>query len=108
MPFDPFKKRIVPPVMTLEERVAREKGIYPDSGTGWNIPFQIFYSGKSLSGYLIANHVRHINGLPGTFLVYWDLRFRGVINWTSDGWTLERTDSDLVYALGEWITIYYQ
>jgi len=24
--------------MTLEERVARERGMYLDSGTGWDIP----------------------------------------------------------------------
>lgn len=107
MPFDPFKKRSVS-TMTLEERVAREKGIYPNAGTGWDIPFRIFYSKKSLEGFLLANHVRHITGVPGTFLVFWDLRFRGVINYTSEGWVMERTDPDLVYALGEWLILYYQ
>jgi len=107
MAFDPFKKRAVT-VMTLEERVAREKGIYPEAGTGWDIPFLIFYNKKSLAGCLLANQLRHITGVPGTFLVYWDLRFRGVINFTSDGWVMPRQDPDMVYALGEWIVIYYQ
>jgi hypothetical protein len=31
MAFDPFKK-ITPPAITLEERVAIEQGIYPDAG----------------------------------------------------------------------------
>jgi hypothetical protein len=94
MPFAPFKKRIVLPVMTLEERISREKGIYPESGTSWDIPFQIFYSKKSLDGFLLANQVRHIVGLPGSFLVYWELRFRGVIMWTAKEWVMERTDPE--------------
>ena len=104
MTFDPFKKRSIA-TMTLEERVARERGMYPDAGTG---PFLIFYNKKSLEGYILANQLRHITGVPGTFLVFWDLRFRGVINYTSDGWVMERQDPDLVYALGSWIELYYE
>jgi hypothetical protein len=95
-------------IMTLEERVAREQGVYPDSGQGWDIPFQIWYGKKSLEGFLLANQLRHIMGLPGTFLVFWDLIFRGVINYTKDGWVMVGQDPDLVYALAEWIVLYYQ
>jgi hypothetical protein len=107
MAFDPFHRRSVN-VMSLEEKIAREKGLYPDSNTGWNIPFMIWYGKKSLEGFLLANQLRHITGVPGTFLVYWDLRFRGVINYTSDGWEMPRQDPDMVEALGEWIVLYYQ
>src|ERR1700710_2817426 len=104
MPFDPFKKRSVTS-MTLEERVSRAVRVYPDAGTGWDIPFIIFYNKKSLEGYLLANQLRHITGVPGTFLVYWDLRFRGFINYTSEGWVMERQDRNLVAALGAWIEL---
>jgi hypothetical protein len=82
--------------------------MYPDAGTGWDIPFLIFYRKESLDGYLLANQLKHITGVPGTFLVFWDLRFRGVINYTSDGWIMERQDPDLVFALGSWIELYYE
>ena len=107
MLFNPFKRN-VPPSMTLEERVARERGMYPDAGTGWDIPFVIWYGKKSLNGFLLANQLRHITGVPGTFLVFWDLRFRGAINYTSEGWEMPRHNPDLVYALGNWIEIYYE
>ena len=95
--------------MSLGERLAREKGIYPDAGTGYDIPFMIFYSNKSQDGFLIANQVRYIAGIPGSFLVYWDLRFRGVINYTSEGWEMQEGHfSELVNALGEWLVLYYQ
>ncbi len=108
MAFDPFKRHGTPS-MSLGERVARDKGIYPDTGNGWDIPFMVYYAKRSLDGYLLANHVRHITGVPGTFLVYWELRFRGVIHYTSDGWEMTGGhDRDLVYALGQWIVLYYQ
>jgi len=44
--------------MTLGERVAREKGIYPEAKGGWDISFRIFYSRQWLEGYLIANHLQ--------------------------------------------------
>lgn len=106
MPFDPFKKRVANNI-SLEERWARDNGTYPDINTGWDIAFIIFYSKKSLTGILPANHVRHIMGLPGTFLVYYDNRFRGVINWTSDGWEMKHSEPEMVFALGEWIELYY-
>lgn len=107
MAFDPFKKR-TSTVMTLEEKVSRQVGVYPDAGTGWDIPFMIWYNRKNLEGYLLANQLRHISGLPGKFLVYWDLRFRGVIHYTNDGWEMPRQDPDMVQALGEWIELYYE
>ena len=108
MHFERFK-RSVPPAMSLGERVAREKGIYPDAGTNYDIPFMIFYSNKSQDGYLIADQIPHITGVPGTFLVYWDNRFRGVVNYTFEGWEMDGGHSrELVVALGEWIVIYYQ
>ena len=108
MSFDPFQKRYANN-QSLEERRARERGCYPDINTGWDIPFIIFYLNKSLSGILLANHVRHIMGVPGTFLVYYDNRFRGVINWTSDGWEMAKSfEEDFVFALGEFIQSYYQ
>ena len=108
MSFDPFKKRVANNI-SLEERMARDQGSYPDINTGWDITFLIFYgSNKNLSGILLANHVRHIMGLPGTFLVFYDNRFRGVINWTSHGWEMKFHNPELVFALGEWIELYYQ
>jgi len=81
--------------------------MYPDAGTGWDILFMIFYNKKSLEGYLLSNQLRHITSVPGTFLVCWELRFRGVINYTSEGWEMPRQDPVLVYALGNWIELYY-
>ena len=62
----------------------------------------------SSDGFLLASQLRHITGVPGTFLVYWDLRFRGVINYTFEGWVMPRYDEDLVAALGSWIELYYE
>jgi hypothetical protein len=99
---------IVPPIMTLGERVAREKGIYPEAKRGWDIPFRIYYSKHWLEGYLIASDLKLMIGLPGAFLVYWDERFQGTICWKIDGWEMPGIDPDLVVALGEWIVAYYQ
>jgi len=40
--------------------------------------------------------------------VYWELRFRGVINYTSEGWIMPWQEPDMVYALGAWIELYYE
>ena len=103
-----YRSRIVPATMTLGERVAREKGVYPEARSGFDIAFRIFYASDWLSGYLIANQLLLMVGLPGIFLVYWDERFQGTIGWTSDGWVMVGIEPRLVVALGEWIEVYYE
>jgi hypothetical protein len=103
-----YRSRIVPPIMTLGERVARERGVYPEAHSGHDIQFKIYISDEWLSGYLIPNGLRLMIGLPGSFLVYWDERFHGTISWTIDGWMMPGTAAELVAALGEWVVIYYQ
>jgi len=60
-----YRTRIVPPTMSLGERVARDKGVYPEARTGWDIPFRIFFSNRWLEGYLLANQLRLMVGVPG-------------------------------------------
>jgi|SRR5450432_2518284 hypothetical protein len=103
-----YRSRIVPPIMSLAERVARGKGVYPESHTGWDIPFNVRISGRWIIGYLIANDLKLMIGLPGSFLVYWEVRFQGTISWTANGWIMAGTDPDLVVALGEWIVLWYE
>jgi hypothetical protein len=103
-----YQSRIVPPMMSLGECVARDKGVYPEAKTGWDIPFRIFYSNHCLEGYLIANSLRLMVGVPGMFLVFWNERFHGTICWTSDGWVMAGVDPGLVEVLGDWIEAYYE
>jgi len=104
-----YRSRIVPPAMTLGERVARDKGVYPEANSGWNIDFKIFYKGKWILGHMLANQLRLMIGMPGSFLVFWDARFQGILSWAADGWLMPMcNDMDLIAMLGEWIEIYYQ
>src|ERR1700759_5547929 len=84
-----YRTRIVPPTMTLGERVARDKGVFPQANTGWDIPFRIFYSKEWLEGYMLANQLRLMIGVPGTFLVFWNERYRGMLTWTANGWLMD-------------------
>jgi len=95
-------------MMTLGERVARTKGDYPEAHSGHDIPFKVFYYGQWQDGYMIANKIKLMIGLPGSFLVYWDERYQGTICWSIDGWMMPGIDPQLVGALGEWIASYYQ
>ena len=63
---------------------------------------------KRFQGHTLANRLRLVVGVPGTFLVYWDERFHGTISWKIDGWVMAGVDPDLVAVLGEWIVVYYQ
>ncbi len=104
-----YRTRIVPPTMTLGERVAREKGVYPEAHMGCDIPFRIFYSKSWLEGYLLANKIRLMVGVPGTFLVFWDDRYRGTLSWIAEGWKMDGgIENPLAEALGYWVAIYYQ
>jgi hypothetical protein len=104
-----YRTRIVPPTMTLGERVARDKGVFPQANTGWDIPFRIYYSKEWLEGYLIPNQLRLMIGVPGTFLVFWDGRYRGTLSWTTDKWVIDGgIEQGLAEKLGEWVVLYYE
>jgi hypothetical protein len=103
-----YRSRIVPAMMTLGERVAREKGVYPEAHAGWDIQLKIYYKNRWLDGYLIPNSLRLMIGLPGSYLVFWEERFQGTISWTANGWIMAGTDPDLVVALAEWIVLWYE
>jgi hypothetical protein len=94
--------------MTLGERLARDKGVYPEAKSGRDIPFRIFFSNHWLAGYLIPNSLRLMIGVPGTFLVFWDERFQETICWSSKSWVMYGVGPDLVETLGEWIEAYYE
>jgi hypothetical protein len=95
-------------MITLGERVARDKGVYPEAHAGWDIQFRIYHSNRWLDGYLIPNNLRLMIGLPGSYLVFLDERFQGTLSWTAYGWMMDKTDPDLVVALGEWIVLWYE
>jgi hypothetical protein len=104
-----YRTRIVPPMMTLEERVAREKGMFPQANTDWAIPFRIFCSKEWLEGYFIANLFRLMLGVPGTFLVFWDGQYMGSLSRTTDKWVMDGgIEAGLTETFGEWIELYYE
>jgi hypothetical protein len=104
-----YRTRIVPPTMTLGERVAREKGVFPDSNTGCDIPFRIFYSKKWLEGYLLANQLWLMVGVPGMYLVFWEERYRGLLSWDFKCWAMDGgIELGLVEVLGDWVVMYYE
>jgi hypothetical protein len=93
--------------MTLGERVARDKGVFPEAQTGWDIPFRSYYSKRWLEGYLLANQLRLMAGVPGTFLVFWEERFRGLLTWTANGWTMDGgIEQGLTDKQGEWVVLW--
>jgi hypothetical protein len=104
-----YRTRIVPPTMTLGERVARDKGVFPQANSGWDIPFRIYYSKEWLEGYLIANQLRLMVGVPGMLLVFWDERYRGMLTWSSKGWATDgEIEQGLADLLGDWVVLYYE
>ena len=104
-----YRTRIVPPLMTLGERVARDKSVFPKAGTGWDMPIRIYYSKEWLEGYMLANQLRLMVGVPGTFLVYWEERYRGILTWTADKWIMDGgIEQGLANVLGDWVVMYYE
>jgi hypothetical protein len=103
-----MRPRSIPIEMTVGERAARSKGEYMERGSDWEIPFNVFVDEHWHCGILSPNIHRLPCGLSGEFLVYLNGSFKTVIRWTGKQWEMEETDQDFVWALGEYITAWYE